>query len=441
MSTEIAPSPESIAAEIKRKIPEGGLFAGHSWQISPDPFRIGPEAAIELEKLGRILLVFYKAVNLLYRQSIAGKQPDWVARCLEAGKPDFLVQLQRGLAFKNDIPRVIRPDLLLTDKGFMVSELDSVPGGIGLTSWLNQTYSQFHPDIIGGANGMQAGFKSIFPASGRVLIVVSEEAATYRPEMEYLAAQIDPDRFKVVDSNYTAFQPGDSVYRFFELFDLANVANSSKLLGMAENKEISLTPPPKTIFEEKSLFALFWNRNLHNFWRESLGESYQKKLQALIPYTWLIDPTPLPPQASFPELGLTDWTQLKNLSQKQRDLIIKISGFSENAWGARGVYLGSDLPQAEWSTVVDKAIAGFEKSPHILQRYEKPKTFAASYLDEATGLLKTMQGRVRLCPYYFVEGDHDQMRANLSGALATICPADKKIIHGMKDAILAPTAP
>ena len=49
-----------------------------------------------------------------------------------------------------------------------------------------------------------------------------------------------------------------------------------------------------------------------------------------------------------------------------------------------------------------------------------------------------MPGRVRLCPYYFVIGEGDAARAQLGGALATICPADKKIIHGMKDAILAP---
>ena len=28
--------------------------------------------------------------------------------------------------------------------------------------------------------------------------------------------------------------------------------------------------------------------------------------------------------------------------------------------------------------------------------------------------------------------------ATLGGVLATICPADKKIIHGMKDAVFAP---
>ena len=51
-----------------------------------------------------------------------------------------------------------------------------------------------------------------------------------------------------------------------------------------------------------------------------------------------------------------------------------------------------------------------------------------------------MKGRVRLCPYYFVSGEGDAARPQLGGVLATIDPADKKIIHGMTDAILAPCA-
>ena len=43
---------------------------------------------------------------------------------------------------------------------------------------------------------------------------------------------------------------------------------------------------------------------------------------------------------------------------------------------------------------------------------------------------------MRLCPYYFV--DSKAHRAQLHGVLATLCPADKKIIHGMKDAALLP---
>ena len=51
-----------------------------------------------------------------------------------------------------------------------------------------------------------------------------------------------------------------------------------------------------------------------------------------------------------------------------------------------------------------------------------------------------MKGRVRLCPYYFVSGEGDAARPQLGGVLATIIPADKKIVHGMTDAILAPCA-
>jgi hypothetical protein len=75
-----------------------------------------------------------------------------------------------------------------------------------------------------------------------------------------------------------------------------------------------------------------------------------------------------------------------------------------------------------------------------LQRYHKPRIVPSEYFDFAAQQLTPMPGRVRLCPYYFVTGDHDTARAHLGGVLATICPADKKIIHGMKDAILAPVS-
>jgi len=287
---------------------------------------------------------------------------------------------------------------------------------------------------------MIRGFESIFGDAKQVHIVVSEEAATYRPEMEWLASQVQGSKFKVQSSKFEDFAEGDAVYRFFELFDLANVANWKKILELAAAKKIRLTPSPKPVFEEKMLFALLWNRNLQSFWRQELGEGFFARLKKLVPYTWVIDPTPLPPQAAIPELNLTDWQQLKTLSQKERDLILKVSGFSEHAWGARGVFLGSDLPQAEWAKAVDDAIQHFNQSPRVLQRYHKPALVEAQWFDFAKNEAVPMKGRVRLCPYYFVSGEGDAVRPQLGGVLATICPADRKIIHGMTDAILAPCA-
>jgi hypothetical protein len=46
----------------------------------------------------------------------------------------------------------------------------------------------------------------------------------------------------------------------------------------------------------------------------------------------------------------------------------------------------------------------------------------------------TLTGRARICPYYIVVAD----RVTLGGVLATLVPADQKLIHGMRDAILSP---
>jgi hypothetical protein len=458
---------QQAALAIRQALPAGGIFANQDWRIAPAPFRLGKELARELESLGRVLLQFYRAVNLLYRQSAAGRQPAWVAALLDQGKPADLIGCQRAPQFKNDLPRVIRPDILLTDEGFSITELDSVPGGIGLTAWLNQTYAPWtggagneaaHPvagpasqaadpsateppaRLLGTANSMIEGFADIFEQATRVHIVVSEEAATYRPEMQWLAAQAGDGRFRVQSADFTDIQPGDAVYRFFELFDLANVQAAARIFDLARAGQIQVTPPPKPVFEEKILLALLWNRNLREFWRRELGQAFFQRLLRHVPYTWILDPAPLPPQGAIPELNLTDWQQLKELSQRERHLVLKISGFSEKAWGARGVFLGSDLSRQDWSAAVDQAIAAFGHSPYVLQRYQKPRTVQTSYFDFTNAALVPMPGRVRLCPYYFVSGAADAASARLGGVLATICPADKKIIHGMSEAVLVPCA-
>jgi hypothetical protein len=454
-------NPAEQAKFIRDSLPPGGLFAGLDWRISPAPFPLAEKLAKEIESLGRVLLQFYRAVNLLYRKSVEGQQPDWVARWLDLGKPAELIALQRLPAFKNDVPRVIRPDILLTEAGLSITELDSVPGGIGLTGWLNQTYSKIleggvprRPDqdgdsqssrlrnmnLIGGAEGMLRGFESIFGDAKRIHIIVSEEAATYRPEMEWLSQEVRSAECGVRNTEYSDFNEGDAVYRFFELFDLASVPNAKRIFELAAEKRIQLTPPPKPVFEEKMLFALLWNRNLQNYWRQELGEGFFARLKSLVPYTWVIDPSPLPPQGAIPELNLTDWRQLKTLSQRERDLILKVSGFSTHAWGARGVFLGSDLAQEDWAKAVDDALQRFIESPRVLQRYHKPALVEIQWFNFEKNEVMPMKGRARLCPYYFVSGEGDAARPQLGGVLATICPADKKIIHGMNDAILAPCA-
>jgi len=424
------------ARAVHAALPEGGLFHEKVWRISPRPFGITPAFRQELDKLGYRLLLFVRACDQLYRLSVKGRQPAWVADLLDRGKPPALVDFQRRHGIAGEIPRVIRPDLILTDDGFTIAEIDSVPGGIGLTAWLNRTYAALGHDVLGGAEGLLEGFARIVPGGD---IVVSEEASTYRPEMEWLARELNagfPEvgHWRVLDASVrTDWQK--TIYRFFELFDLDNVPGAPELMDAVREKRTTVTPPFKPALEEKLWFALFWLKPLEDFWRRELGERAHLALQRCIPYTWLVDPEPLPRHAVLPRLETHSWNEVAGFSQKKRNFILKISGFSETAWGSRGVVVAADLPQREWKAELDRALADFPNRPHILQTFHPGRLVEENYWLPGSESLQSMRGRVRLCPYYFSANN----AITCGGALATICPDDKKLLHGMRDAILAPT--
>src|ERR1700752_5403015 len=150
-------------ATIRAAFPREGLFAEKAWLLSPDAFPIEKKFVTELEQLGHRLFVFQRACNQLYQLSIKGKQPEWIARYLDAGKPKELIEFSRRKEICDDLPRVIRTDRILTENGYVIAKIDSGPGGIGLTAWLNQTYSAFNSEIIGGPEGMLYGFRSVLP--------------------------------------------------------------------------------------------------------------------------------------------------------------------------------------------------------------------------------------------------------------------------------------
>jgi len=191
-----AQSAAERARYVRDHLPAGGLFAGATWRISPEAFPLPTDLVAKLEALGPQLLAFYRACNVMYRHSVQDKLPRWIAEYLDAGKPKELVELSRRDRFKSHIPRVIRPDVILTNDHFFITELDSVPGGIGLTGWLGKTYGELGDEIVGGAHGVMEGFAAAMEIDKHPLtVVVSEEAATYRPEMEWLGQQVG---FRVV---------------------------------------------------------------------------------------------------------------------------------------------------------------------------------------------------------------------------------------------------
>jgi hypothetical protein len=453
---------------LNEKMP-AGLFGGVgvdrsrvAWRLSPEPFWISPQTLDAIERLGPDLLKFYRGLGSLYQRSARGTAPSFIAEYLDAGKPESVVKLGRQNRFKGDVPGVIRPDLILTSDGFIASELDSVPGGMGFVGAMALAYCQLGYDTIGDTDGMLDGFAAMLAASAgkphpTTAIVVSQEADDYRAELVWLATAITakglgetyvcrPEEIVFTEESLFVRLPDgeekkvDVLYRNFELFDLFNVPKQELMLYAARHNRVKMTPPPKAHLEEKLAFALLQNSTLAKYWRAELGESYDR-LRAVFPDTWVLDPRPLPPQAAIVGLRAGDeplgaWSQLVPLGKSERDFVVKPSGFSELAWGSRGVKVANDLTKEDWQKTLDEALGSYPRTPYVLQRFHKGKRVKVPYFDRKSDGMAELDGRVRLCPYYYVIGDG----VKLGGILATIAPADKRLIHGMADAIMSPCA-
>ena len=487
-----SPAPTAPPCEESRRclsvshaLHAAGLFdSAPAWRVSPVPFRLTASDLSFFEELGPRLLSFSKALNRLYLDSVKGRQPFWVHQYLDQGKPQALLEYARMKRFREAVPLVIRPDVIPTETGMMITELDSVPGGIGITGSLSAAYAALGEALVGGADGMIEGFARLFgagdpsardgtgarplragsagEAAGCVAIVVSDEAEDYRTEMDWVACRLRAagldaycvhprdlrfaeDQRSLVPALFACTPSGERpvshVYRFFELFDLDNIPKSELLMYTAKKGGVRVTPPYKPWMEEKLAFALLHHPMLAGFWSGALGPDVFEHLKRVMPRTWVVDPRPLPPSAIIPDLTLdgkavSDWRQLAHATQKQRQCVLKPSGFSELAWGSRGVVVGHDVPQSAWAAKLEHALDAFSSTPYVFQAFHKGRSYEMTYWDERTGQLASMEGRARLSPYYFVSGDE----VTLGGVLATVCPKDKKLLHGMRDAILSPCA-
>ena len=461
--------PEDICLEIESSLAQSNLFsnaiqaekAAPSWRVSPEPYYLSSEEILFFEDLGCHLLKFYTVLNSLYSDSVKGKIPSWFAQYLDAGKPDDLVAYSRMKRIRGDLPGIIRPDIMVTGKGFSITELDSVPGGFGLTARLMDLYSSMD-EIVGMSEGgiPEAFYKMAESVSGEkscvVAIIVSEEANDYWGEMSSLAQHLNDKGFPVF-----ALRPQelifreeglffkknnnevkvDVLYRFFELFDLKNIPKAELIMYSCKKGRVKITPPFKPYLEEKLAFSLFKHPVLTSLWEKELGCETFSILSHLIPETWILDSREVPDYAVIPGLDIggklvQNWKELISLTKKERELVIKPSGFSPESWGSRGVVIGHDVSAEVWGKTLEDSLAKFPEGSSVLQVFHKGRRVRVRYRDSGTDSIVEMESRVRLTPYYFlIEGS-----ARLAGILATLCPHDKKKIHGMSDAVLIPCA-
>ena len=216
------------------------------------------------------------------------------------------------------LPPVLRPDLLLTEDGFALTELDSVPGGIGLTAFLNRLYE-------GGGDASSAAATSWWrvlpvaraPASGEAQsadraggerggrdlppgnAVAGRRAAAAGAAGVLPAAggRVSARRRPVLRRRGHA---GEDRYHL-------PVLRAVRPRPTSARRRISSRPGPTARWSLRRPCAISRRRNSRSpsfttiacriIWAESLGRRTLKLLRQLIPMSWVMDPAPLPPGA------------------------------------------------------------------------------------------------------------------------------------------------
>ena len=384
------------------KLPEERKTA---WRVSPEPFEITAAQRQMIASIGQAMQKFYKAADNLYHLGLVEESLSFVVDYLDRGKPARVIDVSREPRFKGQLPLILRPDLLWTEKGFKASEFDSIPGGAGLLAGMEHVYGALGHELPSTASVFAQALAQVHK-KGLIAIVVSEESSGYRAEMEFLATQVSLQGLPIVCLKPEEVDIGPlgvsyrgktigTIYRFFELFDLDNVLGGHQLLRAAAKGFVQMTPPPKAYLEEKLWFSLLRHPRLLRYWEKAMGKKWYYQLLDIIPQTFILDDRPLPPHAVIAGLtkegqGLSSFLELSDLPHSARKYVVKPSGFSPESWGSRGVVLGREVSTKAWGEHLEHALQRFVENPHVLQEFHYSLLQDITYYDFAQQALTSI---------------------------------------------------
>ena len=109
--------------------------------------------------------------------------------------------------------------------------------------------------------------------------------------------------------------------------------------------------------------------------RRELGDKYFLKLRQVIPYTLVTRSYALAATRGDSAAGDSRLARGSQAGQKERDLLLKVSGFRRLVGAVAESALGADCPTASGRNRIDHALTNFAIQPTILQQFNKGNLF------------------------------------------------------------------
>lgn len=366
--------------------------------VSPEPLYLSAQEGQEVLRIGRDVVDFMHATDELYRSEADVKE------LFDKGKPPSLRQAREARYL------FARPDLLMTEKGFSICEIETSPFGLALAELLNRAYRTAGFDTLVADGILRKFFVRNTPPQGT--IVYSEKTSSYLGQLQFLAKELmsgGDRRWRVEQAYYAVGKNHLNIYRGFYQYEyVSDLFVNNLVQTLLEEPENSVIPSFTPHMEEKGLLSLIWDRRWEQFLTHQLGVATFQHLREVIPPTWIIGQE----QFFAPGLpqGVSSSEGLASLSKSKRKFVLKKSGFGSGSSWAEGVTFLQEKSSERVRTLLIAAVQDTQ-SLYIVQEFRSSQERPMSY-DKDTDTIDHMQARIRLTPYFsMVAGDEGRLIA------------------------------
>ncbi len=207
------------------------------------------------------------------------------------------------------------------------------------------------------------------PQLNQRMLDESENSASGNP-VSSIEHQVSSETWRVVAARKLSPRDRSALYRFLNYSMCQTFLESRTHCTRMPKVAVKYTPPIKPYIEEKMWFALFGCSHCVNFGDADSATDVSSTCGS-DPLFVATQSDPFAPTCGHSILEIHDWHEAARFSQKDRDLLLKVSGFSPLRWGSRGIAIGGDFPHAEWEKRINHSLETFESSPTIMQHFHK----------------------------------------------------------------------
>ncbi len=396
-----------------------------NWRVVPDAPKLPVSLLDEIARLGALLEKFLMGVEKTLAGSPFLRQELGFPACPQEER---LWELEHGRALD-----MMRLDLAL-EKGEhpRLLEIQVVMGGLGITHALRQAYGR-HPSLPGILPLYEACLERVREAIGGyesgVTVVFGAKRSSYRHEHLLLSRSLKSGGLVVAPLSAMSPSPGGGlalpdgrkvtvIHRLFRspgIFKRAEAKAQMVLEALSENR-IRLLNPWKDVLEDKRILALVHHPEAEEQLKGFLDPKQLQELRGYIPCTWRATPERI--------------TTVSDLSASKRSFYLK----KGRSFESRALFHGRRLSLKQWEAACLKAKTDGD---WVIQKEVDSRPWDWRYLEPSSGIIRSMKGYVRLCPFFFRDS---QGRMSLADLLITARQESSRV-HGASDAVLVVPGP